>query len=223
VHCLGAPSRDIVGESPVQQLNSSSDVRKITAESRRRRVILVGIPGVGKSTIVNKILDFMHEQKLDAEVVNFGTIMMEEARERHKLKSRDEMRQLPVEAQRKLQIYAARRISEIEKQVVVIDTHLFIATREGFWPGIPMDVLQALRPTHIVFVSATLAEIKSRRENDTTRARDMGTLESLELEMEAARSLLYASSLVCGCPALTVHNSTGKPEEAAKSIIDSVF
>ena len=77
---------------------------------------------------------------------------------------------------------------------MIIDTHLFIVTKEGFWPGMPLDVLRALKPTHLVLVSASLEEIKSRRENDSTRSRDSATLESLELEMDAAKSLLFASS-----------------------------
>ena len=41
--------------------------------------------------------------------------------------------------------------------------------------------------------------------------------------MDAAKTYLFASSLVCGCPALVVRNSTGMIEEAAKSIINAVF
>ena len=111
----------------------------------------------------------------------------------------------------------------MKNQFVIVDTHLFIATKEGFWPGMPLDVLQALRPTHLVLVSASLEEIKSRREGDATRTRDIATIDSLQLEMDAAKSLLFASSLICGCPALVVTNFTGQADEAAKKIISSVF
>ncbi|MFI5421754.1 MAG: AAA family ATPase, partial [Nitrososphaerales archaeon] len=124
---------------------------------------------------------------------------------------------------RQLQIYAARKISRLDRPFVIIDTHLFIATREGFWPGMPLDVLRALDPTHLVLVAASLEEIMSRRENDKTRSRDKASIDTVGLEMDAAKTYLFASSLVCGCPALVVTNSTGKIEEAAKSIINSVF
>ena len=35
-----------------------------------------------------------------------------------------------------------------------VDTHLFIRTPEGFWPGLPYVVIQALKPTHLVLIEA---------------------------------------------------------------------
>jgi adenylate kinase len=192
-------------------------------EQKKRKVVIVGIPGVGKSTVVTKILDFMSALKLKADVVNYGTVMMEEASKLHGVKTRDDMRKLPVEDQRKLQVYAASKISAIQEEFVIIDTHLFISTREGFWPGMPLDVLQALKPTHLVLVSASTDEIKSRRSNDDTRARDPATIDSLQSELEAAKILLFASSLVCGCPALIIHNKDGQVDAAANGIIEAVF
>jgi len=202
---------------------SNSVIARPSIDEKKRRVVIVGIPGVGKSTVVKRVVEVIHEKGLMVELVNYGSTMMEEATRRHGLKSRDDMRKLPVELQRALQVYAAERISELENQFVIIDTHLLIVTKEGFWPGMPLDVLRALKPTHLVLVSASLEEIKSRRENDTTRSRDRATLESLEPEMEAAKSLLFASSLICGCPALIVTNSTDKVDDAAKRIINSVL
>lgn len=192
-------------------------------EQRRRKVVIVGIPGVGKSTIVNRIVELMTQLKFKTDVINYGTVMMEEASKLHGVKSRDDMRRLPVEVQKKLQVYAASRISLIQEEYVIIDTHLFIVTKEGYWPGMPMDVLQALKPTHLVLVSASLDEIKARREKDASRLRDRASIDSLQLEMEAARTILFASSLICGCPALIVNNSDGKSEEAAKNVINAVF
>ena len=225
MHCLGAPSiARAAGEASI--LSDSNE--KLASSSPKptqsnRRVVIVGIPGVGKSSVVHKVVELMGEGDQKPEVVNYGTTMMEEATRVHGLSSRDQMRKLPVEDQRQLQIYAARKISRLDRRYVIIDTHLFIATREGFWPGMPLDVLRALDPTHLVLVSASLEEIMSRRENDLTRSRDRATHETLELEIAAAQTYLFSSSLVCGCPALVVRNSTGMIEEAAKSIINAVF
>jgi adenylate kinase len=202
---------------------SLAQTNRNIAEQKRRRVVIVGIPGVGKSTVVNKIVELMSSRKLKVSVVNYGTVMMEEASRLQGVKSRDDMRKLPVEVQRDLQVYAASRISSIREEFTIIDTHLFIATKEGFWPGMPMDVLQALKPTHLVLVTATVDEIKKRREDDDTRTRDRATMDSLNLELEAARTLLFASSLVCGCPALIISNSEGRIESAAESVINAVF
>lgn len=198
-------------------------MRQINADRGPRKVVIVGIPGVGKSTVVSRTAELMTQELGRTNVVNYGTVMMDEAIRLHGVKTRDDMRKLPVEVQRELQVYAASVISKIQEEFVIIDTHLFIATKEGFWPGMPVDVLQALKPTHLVLVSATVDEIKSRRENDKTRARDVSDVESLRLEIDAARILLFASSLICGCPALVVHNSQGQVDKAAGTIINAVF
>ncbi len=212
------------GQNTTQLRQDKTDKSgKSFVEQKRRKVVIVGIPGVGKSTVVNKILDFMSAQKLRADVVNYGTVMMEEASKLHGVKSRDDMRKLPVEDQRKLQVYAASKISSIQEEFVIIDTHLFIATREGFWPGMPMDVLQALKPTHLVLVSAATSDILNRRKNDDTRSREPGTIDTLQSELEAAKILLFASSLVCGCPALVVNNGNGQVDATARDIIEAVF
>ena len=114
--------------------------------------------------------------------------------------SRDEIRKLPVEDQRVLQVHAADYISKIQSEYLIVDTHLFISTTEGFWPGMPLDVLQALKPTHLVLISATLDEIEHRRLNDPSRTRDKTSREWLGEELDAAKTLLFASSLICGCP-----------------------
>ena len=202
-------------------IKASIDVKP--TEQKHRKVVIVGIPGVGKSTIVKKIVELMSGNDLKPNVVNYGTVMMEVASTQYGIKSRDDMRKLPVETQRKLQVYAASRISSIEDEHVIVDTHLFISTKEGFWPGMPMDVLKALKPTHLVLVSASVDEIKGRRENDESRVRDKSTIDSIQLEMEAAKTLLFTSSLICDCPALVAMNSDGRSEDAAKRIINSVF
>ena len=184
--------------------------------------MIVGIPGVGKSTVVAKVLEILQAKGRPVQVVNYGSTMMEQAVKIHNVKSRDEMRRLPIEAQRSLQVHAAARIAEITGKTVIVDTHLFILTNEGFWPGIPMDVLRALDPTNLVLVEARAEEVQKRRTNDLTRARDPATEESLERELSAARTLLLASTVISGCPALIVENPEGGVDSAAMRIIGAI-
>lgn len=189
---------------------------------KQKRVVVVGIPGVGKSTVVNELLEIQKAKGINAVVANYGTVMMEEATRVFNVNSRDEMRKLPVEFQKELQLGAAAKIKSLPDQFVIVDTHLFIATREGYWPGMPVDVLKELNPTNLVLVTTDAQTILKRRERDSTRHRDPSTAETIERDLSVAYSLLFASSLMVGCPALVVENKESMAGETAQSIIKAV-
>jgi adenylate kinase len=174
----------------------------------------VGVPGVGKSTVVEKAKAAVP----GATVQVFGTAMFQEALQLKWVKHRDEMRKLPVEKQKKLQESAAARISRGKGKVVFIDTHLFIRTPEGFWPGLPLRVIQPMKPTHLLLVIATPKEILARRLNDTTRRRDEITEEEVSQELELAKGFLSAASLVSGAPLSFNTNDEGEPDKAAEQV-----
>jgi adenylate kinase len=178
------------------------------------RVVVVGIPGVGKTTVVEKLCSKLRGAKL----VTFGTLMFEEASRRKWVKGRDEMRKLPVERQSKLQALAATKISKMTQRIVLVDTHLFIRTKEGFWPGLPFEVARAMKPTHLVLVEASPEEVAARRAADAARARDAVSKEQLELEFQLGRSFLSVSSTITGAPMLIVTNAQGKADEVAGSV-----
>ncbi len=178
------------------------------------RIVIVGVPGVGKSTVVQKATEAVPGSTVQV----FGTAMFDEAVRLKWVKHRDEMRKLPVEKQKKLQEAAASSISRSKGKVVFIDTHLFVRTPEGFWPGLPLRVIQPMKPTHLLLVEASPSQILSRRRNDTTRYRDEITKEEVTEELTLARSLLSAASLVSGAPMAFIRNDEGKSEEAAAKI-----
>lgn len=181
----------------------------------RLRVVVVGIPGVGKTTVVDKVRAGIPGSKL----VTFGTVMFEEGSRLKWVSDRDKMRTLPVNKQRRLQTLAAAKIARIKESVVLVDTHLFIRTKEGYWPGLPFEVARALKPTHLLLVEAAPEEIARRRASDKTRARDALTREELAAELALGRSFLAASSTLTGAPMLMVANHEGKSDEAAEIAI----
>jgi adenylate kinase len=144
--------------------------------------------------------------------------MFEAAKKLRWVKHRDEMRKLPVEKQKRLQKVAATKISRSKGKVVFVDTHLFIRTPEGFWPGLPYVVILALKPTHLILVEAGPEEILSRRKNDTTRYRDELTVDEVQTELTLARAFLSAASLVSGAPISFIHNKEGRADEAAQVV-----
>ena len=182
------------------------------------RVVVVGIPGVGKSTIVDRVVANYPGAKL----VNFGTIMFERALALKWAKNRDEMRKMPVEKQKRLQKAAATKIARMGEKVVIVDTHLFIRTNEGFWPGLPFEVVRAMKPTHLILVVAKPEEILKRRVADSTRSRDSLTVESLKEEIGLARNFLTVSSTLTGAPMLIVSNDEGKQEEVARGLVKTL-
>ena len=179
------------------------------------RVVIVGIPGVGKTTVVQGVVSGLPGAKL----VTFGTLMFEAAKSLKWVKNRDEMRKMPVERQKRLQKMAATRIAKMQGKVILVDTHLFIRTPEGFWPGLPFDVVRTMKPTHLVLVIATPEEIAMRRSADPTRARDEVTIHGLKEELDMARSFLTVSSTLTGAPMLIVRNEQGRAEEVSGGLV----
>jgi adenylate kinase len=102
--------------------------------------------------------------------------------------------------------------------VLFVDTHLFIRTGEGFWPGLPFEVVRALKPTHLILVEADPKEILSRRRGDKTRYRDSVTVKDLQGELSLARSFLTVSSTLTGAPMLIATNRQGKSAEVAQRL-----
>jgi adenylate kinase len=177
---------------------------------------VVGIPGVGKTTVVDKLRSLIAGSKL----VTFGTVMLEEGKRLRWIKHRDELRKLTVVKQRRLQTVAAKKIAGMKGTVLFVDTHLFIRTKEGFWPGLPFDVVRALKPTHLILVEASPDEIMARRSVDKTRYRDEVTTGDLETELSLARSFLATSSTLTGSPMLIATNSEGKADEVASRLAE---
>ena len=186
-----------------------------------KKVVVVGIPGVGKTTVVTKLEEMLKAAKIGTEQVVFGTVMFEEA-QKMGVKSRDDMRKLDVKTQKKLQINAASAIAKKSAPIVLIDTHLFISTKEGYMPGLPNDILKALSPTNLVLIEASPHDIISRRQNDPTRARDVAKQEVIERELLIAKAMLSASAVVAGAAIKMVTNADGKADECARELFEAL-
>jgi adenylate kinase len=181
-----------------------------------KRAIIVGIPGVGKTTVITRAAEMLNEKRKTIVVV-FGTIMFEEAKKMG-LKRRDDMRRMPVEDQRRLQEMAAQRIAEMRDDIVLIDTHLFINTGEGYYPGLPMRLLNIMKPTNMIMVAADAKEIAERRKTDQTRQRDIVSAENIQKELDISRVMVVSCSILTGAPFAIIMNNDGQVDEAAANI-----
>ena len=189
--------------------------------AENKKVVMVGIPGVGKTSLLKRVVELLTEQKKSVSVVSFGTLMFDVAKD-NGVSDRDDLRKLPVAEQQKLQKIAAEKISAMTDQVVIVDTHAFINSVEGYYPGLPEHVLKIINPTNFVSVSAQPEEIYSRRIKDFTRNRDKITLANVKKELDFQSGIISACAVICGAPIKYVLNGEGKIDEAANKIINSL-
>lgn len=186
-----------------------------------KKVVIVGIPGVGKTTVVTKVIEILKSKNKSASVVSFGTLMFEEAK-KNGIKDRDEIRKLSMEQQQKLQKMAAERIAKLNDNVVIIDTHAFISTPSGFYPGMPEHVIKIIKPSNFISISAKPEIIYNRRKQDETRNRDIVSIATIKKELDVQDAMLSSCSVLSGSPMKPILNDEGKIEEAALNVIKAI-
>jgi len=189
------------------------------AESKK--VVMIGIPGVGKTTLLTKIVEILKNNGKNVHMVSFGTLMFDVAKA-NGLTDRDELRKLPVSEQQHLQKVAAEKIAAYNEEIVIIDTHAFINSPEGYYPGLPEHVIKIIKPTNFVSVSAKPEEIYNRRMKDDTRNRDKITLPNIKKELDVQSGMISACAVLTGAPVRYVLNGEGKIDEAASKIINAI-
>lgn len=186
-----------------------------------KRVIVVGIPGVGKTTVISRTAEILNKRGTQTAVVVFGTMMFEEARKLG-INNRDAMRRESIEVQRHMQDLAARRIADLKDNIVIVDTHLFINTNEGYYPGLPLHLLEVIKPTNIVMVAARPEEIANRRRIDESRDRDIESVEDIQYKLDISKVMVTTCSVLTGCPFIIIMNSNNKIDETASNIVKAL-
>ena len=191
-------------------------------EERTKRIIVVGIPGVGKTTVVSNVKNSLEQTGIKTNLAEFGKIMLEEAKKMN-IQNRDEIRRLSIDDQKRLQNLAATKISQIYSDVVIIDTHLFINTKEGYYPGLPAHLLNNIKPTHLILIIANPEEIYHRRQNDSTRVRDIISLDSIKNEIDVSKMLISCCSIISGAPFKILANREGSLTECTQKMVSLIL
>ncbi len=191
-------------------------------EERTKRIIVVGIPGVGKTTVVSNVKNSLEQTGIKTNLAEFGKIMLEEAKKMN-IQNRDEIRRLSIEDQKRLQNLAATKISKIYSDVVIIDTHLFINTKEGYYPGLPAHLLNNIKQTHLILIIANPEEIYHRRQNDSTRVRDIISLDSIKNEIDVSKMLISCCSIISGAPFKILANREGSLTECTQKMVSLIL
>lgn len=178
--------------------------------------LVFGIPGVGKTTILEEVVKI---QK-DLVVEKFGSIAFEIAKNQSLVVKRDEMRQLDIDKQKKIQIETFEHIDKLhrENNKVMIDTHAAIRTKCGYWPGCPEKLLKIINPDSYILVETDPEIILRHRILDNTRQRDDDNLKVIEEHQMINRAFAATyATMTNGC-IFIVENIEGRPEIAASKI-----
>jgi len=179
-------------------------------------IVIGGAPGVGKSTVLKEALKGLGA---DVKIYNFGSVILEQSG----AGDRDALRKMPTDEQTRHQKAAASWLAaEGKKQSIIVDTHFVVPTPGGLMPGMPLHVLEMLKPALLVFVQCPARELIKRRKGDTTRNRDSESEVEIELFLEMSRAYLAACSVVSGTVAKIIENREGKLEEAGKDLADAL-
>jgi len=183
-------------------------------------VIVTGIPGVGKTTVINTAVEQVKEKLGETVLVlNIGTEMFEVASKAGHVKDRDELRKLPTSIQREVQKKAGAAIAKkAERGKTIVDTHTLIQTNNGFLIGLPEWVVTAINPKTVVLVEADSEKIASRRTGDETRIRDAQAIADIQIHQEMCRAAAVAIGTITGATVRIIKNREGLVEEAASEL-----
>jgi len=191
----------------------------------RNVVIVTGIPGVGKTTVVDTAVEMVKSQHgEEVRILNFGTAMFEVATEKGLIKDRDELRRMPTAKQREVQRMAGESIAEKAKTArVIVDTHTLIQTKNGFLIGLPEWVAKAIQPKTVVLVEADPEKIAGRRSSDETRTRDAQMVDEIDTHQRMCRAAAVSVGTITGATVRVIKNREGKVEEAASELASTLM
>ncbi len=186
-----------------------------------RIVILTGIPGSGKTTVLDSAIPTLEKEGVKYKSVNYGTVMFEIAKQMGVAQTRDEMRGLDPAKQKDIQKSAGKKISSMATtSSIIVDTHCTINTPRGYLPGLPEWVLKEIMPDTIVLVEAGAKNIAVRRDKDTSRSRDAESVDEIQYHQDINRAASIAYCIMTGATTKIIKNEQDRLEYATKKMIE---
>jgi len=199
----------------------------------------VGLPGIGKTSVIDRVKEIAKERNIDIKIVNFGTVMFQIAivdeKYKYKVKNRDDMRKLSLREQQDLQIRAAKEIKKMAEEGgnIIIDTHACIKmSQQGLCPGLPTRIVRILKNIFmIVYLKRDPKIISKMRKRDKKRDRGDQSIKIKEItdDQEDSEGFAISASNNAGCPFKKIELSKPKnkrdfsPVEIAAEKIIEIF
>ncbi|MFH1821643.1 MAG: adenylate kinase [Methanobacteriota archaeon] len=188
-----------------------------------RIVIVTGVPGSGKTTLVKEALKELKSKGTEYQVVNYGDIMLELMQSRSGVTDRDVMRDVPLKSYVSVQREVARRIARMARlKPVLVDTHCLVKKPEGYYPGLPKWVLEELQPKSIIVVEAKPEEIAGRRTKDMSRSRTRELAVEIDEHQQLSRAAAMAYSALSGASVMIIQNSDKGLKKAVDNIVSAL-
>lgn len=159
------------------------------------KIIVAGLKGSGKTTV----LRYVAHKRPDIKILNAGDFF---AKVFQKYGLNRDQGDLGIPREKYISIHKeifrnltreARRYKD-----VIIDTHLFLTKKEGYYPGLPEFAMKEINPDTIVVLEYDPKFILKRREKDIKeigrkRSAEL-TVEGIEREQEVQRHFAFVAA-----------------------------
>lgn len=179
--------------------------------------IVIGLSGVGKGTVLEEAMLLADKEY---KVVNYGDRMLEIAKERDLIETRDEMKTMDVDTYKDVQGKAAESIFEdAEEKDVIVDTHAAIYSPHGYIPGLPKWSVEELDPSKIIMIDADSEAIWNRVKDDDGRSREHESVEHITEYRRIAREMASTGCVLTGAYLKIIENADGQAEKAAEELV----
>jgi adenylate kinase len=161
------------------------------------KIIVVSVPGGGKSTV----LKFVKKKMPKAKIITYGDLFLREAKKKYGITDRDELRKkLTLEQQDELQYVVADKISRMRARILFINTHILIKTPFGYFQALSEKRMKIINPDMIVILEFNPEDILERRIADKKRKRDIESLEDIEKHQIDNRKAAFDVAKSTNCP-----------------------
>jgi adenylate kinase len=148
-----------------------------------RVLAVVGLSGVGKTTVIRRVADKLSFLHLQASAL----IQAERIARGYAGTSSEDLRCGPVLDNQSLLVCGFRRASEDHLGLVVLDAHVLVDTDNGI-VKIPSAVFADIGCDHIAVLTDDPLEIWQRRCNDVGRKRPSRSVQDLHEQQELVRA-----------------------------------
>lgn len=180
----------------------------------------MGLSGVGKGTVLEQAMNLADKQY---KLINYGDRMLEIAKDDGLVESRDEIKSLDPETNKRVQKEAAESILEdAEEDDIIVETHAAIQTPYGYIPGLPEWSVKAMEPEKIIVIDASAEAIYERTREDSSRDREHDTVEKIDEYRQVAREMASAGSVMTGAYLTVIENPDGQAHQAAQDLVETL-